>query len=99
MEFQCKEGGATLFPARYFCPACGGAEWGTRTVECGRIAESTVVRHRIGAQAGDDVHLASVLTSVGPIVIARGSITPWRKPVVTVRLEIGDSHCVLAHER
>lgn len=93
--FQCKQCGATLFPARYFCPACGGAEWGTRTVECGTVAESTVVRHRIGAQAGDDVHLASVLTSVGPIVIAR--LDNAMQAGDAVRLEIDDAHRVLAH--
>jgi hypothetical protein len=40
-------------------------------VEHGSVAESTVVRHRVGAQGGGDVHLASVTTSAGPIVIAR----------------------------
>ncbi|MFM0666926.1 zinc ribbon domain-containing protein [Paraburkholderia sediminicola] len=69
--FQCTQCGMTLFPARYFCPACGGAQWSECAVERGNIAESTVVRHRVGAQGGGDVHLASVATSAGPIVIAR----------------------------
>lgn len=69
--FQCRQCRATLFPARYFCPACGGAEWDERVVERGTVAESTVVRHRIGTQEGGDVHLASVVTSAGPVVIAR----------------------------
>jgi uncharacterized OB-fold protein len=69
--FQCKQCGTTLFPARYFCPACGGGQWRECTVERGAVAESTVVRHRVGARGDGDVHLASVVTSAGPIVIAR----------------------------
>lgn len=69
--FQCTQCGHTLFPARYFCPACGGGQWRECGVERGTIAESTVLRHRVGAQGDGDVHLASVVTSAGPIVIAR----------------------------
>jgi uncharacterized OB-fold protein len=69
--FQCMQCGAKLFPARYFCPACGGCQWRECTVERGIVAESTVVQHRVGAQGPGDVHLASVVTSAGPIVIAR----------------------------
>ena len=69
--FQCAQCGHTLFPARYFCPACGGGQWRECAVERGTVAESTVVRHRVGAHGEGDVHLASVATSAGPIVIAR----------------------------
>jgi uncharacterized OB-fold protein len=69
--FQCTQCGATLFPARYFCPACGGGQWRECAVERGTLAESTVMRHRVGTQGAGDVHLASVVTSAGPIVIAR----------------------------
>lgn len=69
--FQCTQCETTLFPARYFCPACGGGQWRECTVERGILAESTVVRHRVGAQGDGDLHLASVVTSAGPIVIAR----------------------------
>ncbi|QCP52015.1 rubredoxin [Trinickia violacea] len=69
--FQCTQCGATLFPARVFCPACGGAQWRECAVVRGTVNESTVVRHRVGAQEGGDVHLASVVTSAGPVVIAR----------------------------
>jgi uncharacterized OB-fold protein len=94
--FQCRQCSTTLFPARYFCPACGCAEWGERVVERGTVAESTVVRHRIGAQGGSDVHLASVVTSAGPIVIAR--LDHAMQAGDEVRLEIDDAHCVIAHE-
>jgi uncharacterized OB-fold protein len=69
--FQCMQCEVTLFPARYFCPACGGGEWRECMVQRGTLAESTVVRHRVGAQDAGDVHLASVVTSAGPIVVAR----------------------------
>ena len=69
--FQCTQCGHTLFPARYFCPACGAGQWRECAVERGIVAESTVVRHRVGAHGEGGVHLASVVTSAGPIVIAR----------------------------
>ncbi|MBU9184431.1 zinc ribbon domain-containing protein [Burkholderia multivorans] len=69
--FQCKQCGSTLFPARYFCFECGGAEWRERAVEHGRVGELTTVRRRVGAQDGGDVLLASVTTDAGPTVIAR----------------------------
>jgi uncharacterized OB-fold protein len=69
--FQCTQCGVTLFPARYFCPACGGGQWRECAVEHGTLAESTVVRHRVGAPGDGDVHLASVVTSAGPVVIVR----------------------------
>lgn len=92
--FQCKQCDATLFPARYFCPACGGAEWKERVVERGTVNESTVVRHRVGAQEGGDVHLASVATSAGPIVIARLDWTAQAGDDVS--LSIDDANRILA---
>lgn len=69
--FQCKQCGSTVFPARYVCFECGGAEWRERVAERGTIDELTTVRRRVGAQDGSDVLLASVTTDAGPIVIAR----------------------------
>ncbi|HEX7911877.1 MAG TPA: zinc ribbon domain-containing protein [Paraburkholderia sp.] len=69
--FQCAQCGLALFPARYFCPACGGGQWRDCVVEHGTVAESTVVRHRVGTHGDGDMRLASVVTSAGPIVIAR----------------------------
>jgi len=37
--FQCTQCGATLFPARYFCPACGGGQWRECAVQRGTLAE------------------------------------------------------------
>ena len=87
--FQCIQCGATLFLARYFCPACGCGEWSECAVERGRVAESTVVRHRVGAQDGGDVHLASVVTSAGPIVIAR--LEDAMQPGDPVSLDVDDA--------
>lgn len=69
--FQCKQCGSTVFPARYLCFECGGAEWRERAAERGTIDELTTVRRRVGAQDGGDVLLASVTADAGPIVIAR----------------------------
>jgi uncharacterized protein len=93
--FRCKQCGRMLFPARYFCVICGGAEWDEHVVERGTVAEATVVRHRIGEQQRGDVHLASVATSAGPIVIARlDQATPAGDEVY---LEIDEANRILAH--
>ncbi|MCC8395817.1 zinc ribbon domain-containing protein [Paraburkholderia sp. MMS20-SJTR3] len=69
--FQCNQCGSTVFPARYFCFECGGAEWHERVAESGTVNEWTTVRRRVGAQDGGDVLVASVTTDAGPVVIAR----------------------------
>ncbi|WP_321927437.1 zinc ribbon domain-containing protein [Paraburkholderia guartelaensis] len=90
--FQCTQCGHTLFPARYFCPSCGGGQWRGCVVERGTVAESTVVRHRVGAHVDGDVHLASVVTSAGPIVIAR--LTHVMRSGDAVSLDVDDAGCV-----
>ena len=75
--------------------ACGGADWDEHGVERGTIAETTVVRHRAGAQQGADVYLASVATCVGPVVIAR--LDQAMSAGAAVRLEIDDANRILAH--
>ncbi|TDN61639.1 zinc ribbon domain-containing protein [Paraburkholderia sp. BL10I2N1] len=92
--FQCRQCGTTLFPARYFCPACGGGEWDERVVEHGTVAEATIVHHRVGVQEGSEVHLASVATDAGPIVIAR--LERATQAGDRVRLEIDEARRILA---
>jgi uncharacterized protein len=97
--FQCKHCGTTLFPARYFCPACGGGQWRECVVVHGTVAESTVVRHRVGAQAAQashDVHLASVVTTTGPIVIAR--LNRALQSGDAVRLDVDEAGRILGRE-
>jgi uncharacterized OB-fold protein len=94
-EFRCKQCGAMLFPARYFCFACGGAEWDEHVVERGTVGEATVVRHRISAQQGGDVDLASVATSAGPIVIAR--LDRAMQAGDEVYLELDEANRILAY--
>ncbi|TDY15809.1 hypothetical protein B0G81_8910 [Paraburkholderia sp. BL6665CI2N2] len=69
--FRCTQCGATLFPARYLCPSCGGAEWSALDAESGTVTAATVVRYRVGADSSGGVPLASVATQAGPIVVAR----------------------------
>lgn len=69
--YQCSQCDKALFPARYFCPNCGGAKWQELVTEAGKIEEVTVVRHRVGAEGSKDLHLATVRTVAGPVVIAR----------------------------
>ncbi len=92
--FRCAGCGTTLFPARYFCPCCGGREWTELTAEHGTVTAATVVRHRVAAEGGSDIHLASVATAAGPIVIARldspGHIGD------SVSLEHDEQHRILA---
>jgi uncharacterized OB-fold protein len=103
--YCCQTCGHTLFPARLLCPACGGASWTRVPCENGRIAESTVVRARVGVQAeggGDDnTTLASVETDLGPIVIALIYPDEWPERVspigATVRLVMDDTCRIHAH--
>ena len=69
--FVCNMCSAAVFPARYLCPTCGNAEWNEKIVEQGTIAERTTVHRRIGAEPSESVHIASVTTDAGPIVLAR----------------------------
>ena len=92
---QCAQCGLKLFPARYFCPACGSNEWTRHVAGSGTVMESTVVRHRKGDQGAYAVYLATVRTSEGPMVIARLD-APVRDGT-SVRLEIDDAHRIVAH--
>lgn len=69
--FRCAACGATLFPARYFCPACGGDVWTPLPVRGGTVAAATVVRHRAGVPDSADTYIADVSTDAGPVVVAR----------------------------
>ncbi|MFK4446111.1 putative OB-fold protein [Caballeronia udeis] len=67
---SCIRCGTTVFPARYLCPVCGGAEWSEIEAARGTVTALTVVRHRVGAHNSGGVHLASVAMQAGPTVIA-----------------------------
>lgn len=92
--FACVACHATVFPARYFCPACGGAQWRALDAESGTVAETTVVRHRVASDGGADVWIATVTTDAGPSVIARldGEATAGD----TVSLRVDDQSRLLA---
>lgn len=75
---RCNACDEAVFPARYRCPRCGAADWASEAAGGGAVEESTVVHHRVGAQGGGDVYLASVRAEAGPVVIAR-SDTPLRE--------------------
>ncbi|MGF6995465.1 Zn-ribbon domain-containing OB-fold protein [Paraburkholderia sp. GAS32] len=95
--FRCTHCGTTLFPARYLCPSCGGAEWSALDAEGGTVTAATAVRRRVGADNGGDIHLASVATDAGPIVIAR-----LDSPVETgdaVSLALDAQHRIVARRR
>ena len=92
--FQCKQCGATVFPARYLCSECGGGDWCERVAERGTVSEWTSVHRRVGAQDGGDVLLASVKTDAGPIVIAR--LDRVVQAGDEVRLAIDEQNRVLA---
>lgn len=68
---RCNACGEAVFPARYRCPRCGAADWASEPATSGAVEDSTVVRHRVGAQGTGDVYIASVRTQAGPVVIAR----------------------------
>jgi uncharacterized OB-fold protein len=59
----CEACGQAVFPARALCPRCGGRNWRTETARSG-VAEQVTTHRRGGA-------IASVVTELGPVVIAR----------------------------
>jgi len=103
--YCCTACGQTLFPARFLCPGCGGESWTAVPCANGRIAESTVVRLRVSGQTeagvNGNVHLASVETDRGPIVIAMIDAAEWPEGIAPigapVRLLIDDAHRIHAH--
>ncbi|MBB3257181.1 hypothetical protein F4827_002272 [Paraburkholderia bannensis] len=94
---ECTQCGTTLFPARYFCPACGGKNWLARTTQTGVVMEATVVRHRAGEGEGgaSPLHLASVRTQAGPVVIARMEMPLADETLVS--LAVDALHRIVAH--
>ncbi|HKT95299.1 MAG TPA: zinc ribbon domain-containing protein [Paraburkholderia sp.] len=94
---RCNACGDAVFPARYRCPRCGAADWKREPAAGVAVEESTVVRHRVGAQGRGDVYLASVRTQAGPVVIAR-SDTALREGEA-VALVIDDAMRVRARAR
>lgn len=95
--FRCAACGTTLFPARYLCPACGGAQWTKPVVSSGTVLAATTVSHRVGAREPGAVHLASVQTDAGPVVIARFEAAARKGE--TVLLEVDEESCILARSR
>ena len=69
--FSCAACGHAVYPARYLCPACHGAQWRETPAPQGIIEETTATRHKIGADQQQVLHLATVRTSAGPAVIAK----------------------------
>ena len=55
--FQCTQCGLPRYSRLGISAPIGGGQWSECAVERGNIAQSTVVRHRVGAQGGGDVHL------------------------------------------
>lgn len=95
--FRCADCGTTLFPARDLCPACGGAQWTKEAVSCGTVLAATVVSHRVGASEPGAVHLASVRTDAGPVVIARLEAAASKGERVS--LEVDEDSRILARAR
>lgn len=72
----CTACGRAAFPPRALCPSCGGPSWADAAAEAGRVEEVT-------ERAG--VHIASVRTDLGPVVVAR--VTEATAPGDMVRLD------------
>jgi len=84
---RCKACGEAVFPARYRCPRCGAAHWTREPAGGGAVEESTVVRHRVGAQGAGDVYLACVRTQAGPVVVARSDTALREGETVTLFID------------
>ena len=91
----CQQCHAALFPPRYFCPHCGSCHWKEDAVSSGTVLETTVVRHRLGVADGDPVHLATVRTTLGPMLVVRLDVP--MEAGTTVTLEMDDEMRILGH--
>ncbi|VVE00032.1 zinc ribbon domain-containing protein [Pandoraea anhela] len=85
--FQCNDCDHTLFPARYLCPSCGGADWRSVPIPQGIVSEATVVRQRVGQPNAAPLYLASVISMAGPIVIARSGAALHAGDVVNLTID------------
>ncbi|AJC16002.1 Zn-ribbon domain-containing OB-fold protein [Pandoraea sputorum] len=92
--FQCNACDHTLFPARYLCPRCGGADWRGVSFAQGTVTEATVVHQRVGQPNAAPLHLASVVSAAGPVVIARSEAALHAGDVV--RLTIDSAGAIVA---
>ncbi|VVE71696.1 hypothetical protein PAN31117_04141 [Pandoraea anapnoica] len=89
--FRCNACHHTLFPARYLCPNCGAADWRGAPFTQGTVTEATVVHQRVGQSNAAPLHLASVVSSDGPIVIARSEAALHAGDMVRLTLDSGGS--------
>ena len=69
--FSCSACDHAVYPGRYLCPTCHGVQWKETPATQGVVHESTTTRHKIGADQQVVLHLATVRTDAGPIVIAK----------------------------
>jgi uncharacterized OB-fold protein len=69
--FACAACGTAAFPQRLACPQCGSRD--SRAIEAaqGIVEETTIIRHRAGEHSDAPIHLATVRTLAGPLVIAQ----------------------------
>jgi uncharacterized protein len=74
----CDACGHAVFPERVLCPRCGSRDW--HAVEAAGGVAAEVTTHRAGGR------VASVATSLGPVVIARAA--PGVVPGTEVDLEL-----------
>ena len=68
---RCAACGQSCFPARQICHRCGGAAWTPVTVDRGTVEEVTTVQHQADAAGAGTVHLASVRTDGGVVILVR----------------------------
>lgn len=87
--FSCEACGHAVFPARYLCPVCHGRQWRKTPVHEGVVQETTATRYKMGGSGQDVLHLATVATSGGPIVIARLDGAVDEGATVSLALEDG----------
>lgn len=87
--FSCAACGHAVFPARYLCPACHGGQWRETPAPQGVIQETTATRHKMGEGRQEVLHLATVKTYAGPIVVARLDEAMAEQAVVDLFVEEG----------
>lgn len=91
---ECTGCAQAWFPPRHWCPACGGNQWRSIQPQIARVAQSTTVRARVGIQPAQNLYMASVQLTEGPVVIAASETL--LAPGTAVTLHIDGQHQIVA---
>ena len=67
---KCSNCNKFTFPRKYFCSACGSAEFDPVSVNEGKVREISVIRHMLGQKDWKPRKIANIETALGIYITA-----------------------------